>query len=132
MSLTTASPVSADPWVTTSYCSACWRRHPGLCGCVCHRPSAASRDHWTAALKYYGTGRTAQAHRALADSPAMVAGLAFIDGITPAEMRAEMAATADAIGQYAAAGLTPEGAYFLAGLDRDLGAYEDNRALSAA
>ncbi len=132
MTLTTAPPVAADPWQTSSYCSGCWRNHPGLCGCLCHRPSAAVRDHVTAALKYYGTGRTAATHRALASDPAMVAGLAYVEGVTPAEMAAEMAATADVIDQYTAAGLAPEGAYRLAGLDRDLGPYDDNAALSAA
>jgi hypothetical protein len=132
MSLTVATLAAAEPWVTPTYCSACHaNRHPG-CGCSCHRTSAAAFDHWLAALKYYGTGRTAGDLRAEAADPAWVAGLAYIDGIAPGEERARMLGTARAVEELAAAGLSPEQAYFLAGLDRDLGPYDDNAALSAA
>jgi hypothetical protein len=88
------------------------------------------RDVWLAALKLYGTGRTAEAQRDMADDPAWVAGLAYIDGVPPDEERAQDLAVAGAIGQLEAAGLTPEQAYFLASLDRDLGPYEDNADFS--
>lgn len=31
---------AGDGWTGSSYCSACWQRHPGQCGCDCHRPAA--------------------------------------------------------------------------------------------
>jgi hypothetical protein len=90
MSKTVTLPASTDPWVTPSYCSDCHaNRHPG-CGCPCHRPSGATRDYWTAALKFYATGRTA----------------------------ANLRATADATGQLTAAGLTPVKCWYLSGLDQ--------------
>lgn len=126
-----AFPVSADPWVTTSYCSACHRNHPGACGCACHHPVSAARDHWLAALKFYATGRTPRALRAMAASPEMTRGLALLSGVTEDEERAAMLAIAEAIDELAAAGLTPEQAYFLASLDKVLGPYAENAALSA-
>lgn len=41
------APVTAsDPWVTTNYCSDCHDRHPGPCGCWCHRPAAPAARNW--------------------------------------------------------------------------------------
>lgn len=88
-------------------------------------------NYWLAALKLYGTGRTAEGHRAQANEPGWVAGLAYIDGITAEQERAQMLATASAMEAIAATGMTPEQAYFLAGLDRDLGQYAENADLSA-
>jgi len=132
MSATTAilQPAAAEPWQTSSYCSACHRNHPGPCGCTCHFPQAAARDYWLDALKLYATGRTAEAQRAEADDPAWVAGLAYVDGVTPEQERSEMLAIAAAIASLAAAGLTPEQAYFLASLDRGLGPYAENADLA--
>lgn len=133
MTTTTATlrpAAAAEPWQTSSYCSACHRNHPGSCGCACHLPQGAVTDYWMAALKLYGCGRTAAAQRAEAGDPAWVAGLAYIDGVTPEQERAEMLWTARAIEELAAAGLTPEQAYFLASLDRDLGPYADNADLA--
>jgi hypothetical protein len=93
-------------------------------------PTLVIRDYWMAALKLYGCGRTATAQRAEARDPAWVAGLAYIDGVTAGQERAEMLWTARAIEELAAAGLTPEQAYCLASLDRDLGPYAENADLA--
>lgn len=95
------------------------------------RPPLVIRDHWMAALKLYATGATAEDFRAEADSPARVKGLALLCGITQEQERAQALAIAGAIDNYAAAGLTPEQAYSLAGLDRELGPYEDNANFAA-
>jgi hypothetical protein len=126
-----APAVAADPWVTTSYCSACHRNHPGACGCARHRPAPVARDYWLAALKFYATGRTPRALRAMASNPEMTRGLALLSGVTEDEERAAMLAIARDIEELAAAGLTPEQAYFLASLDKVLGPYAENSALSA-
>lgn len=94
-------------------------------------PTLVFRDYWMAALKFYATGRTAEGLRVQAADPAWTAGLAFIDGVTPAEEAAELLAIAGAIDSLAVAGLTPERAYALAGLDKVLGPYAENSALSA-
>lgn len=83
--------------------------------------SSAVTDCWTAALKFYATGRTAGNVRAQADTPEWVAGLAYIDGITPEAERYAMLSLADCMDAIVRAGLTPEQAYNLAGLDRVLG-----------
>lgn len=126
----TLHTAAAEPWQTSSYCSACHRNHPGSCGCSCHLPQGAVTDYWLAALKLYGCGRTASAQRAEAGDPAWVAGLAYIDGVTPERERAEMLAIAGNIASLAAAGLAPEQAYILASLDRDLGPYAENAGLA--
>lgn len=96
------------------------------------RSPQVTRDYWTAALKFYATGRTAGGLRAMAADPEMTRGLALLSGVTEDEERAQVLAIADAIDALAAAGLTPEQAYFLAGLDKVLGPYADYSALSAA
>lgn len=124
-------PESGEPWATPSYCSACHQNHPGPCGCACHQPAASGRpaaptpeqvtDYWTDALKYHATGRTAGNIREQAGNPGWVAGLAYIDGITPEAERYAMITTADCMDALTAAGITPGQAYGLAGLDRILG-----------
>jgi hypothetical protein len=85
------------------------------------RPTEKMNDYWTAALKFYATGRTAGALRALAADPVMTRGLALMCGITEVEELEQLLGIADAIDAYAAAGLTPEGAYSLAGLEEIFG-----------
>jgi len=34
--------IRSEPWATPSYCSGCYRSHPGACGCPCHLPAARS------------------------------------------------------------------------------------------
>ena len=78
-------------------------------------------DYWTAGLKFYATGRTAEALRVMAANPEMVHGLAVLSVITDDEEREQMLGIAAAIDALKAEGLTQEQAYFLAGLDRILG-----------
>jgi hypothetical protein len=126
-----APAVAADPWVTTSYCSACHRNHPGACGCARHRPVLVFRDYWLAALNYLALGRTAAELREQAADPEMNRGLAALCGITEEQERAQVLAIAGNLGQLEAQGMTPDQAYRLAGLDLVLGPYAENSALSA-
>lgn len=87
------------------------------------RPPEALRDHWTAALKYMGIGRTAESFRAQAADPDFTRGMALLSGTSGDAEHAWLSAVADAIDTLTAEGLTPEQAYFLAGLDRELGPY---------
>lgn len=87
------------------------------------RPPEALRDHWTAALKYHATGRTAGSFRAQGADETFTRGMAALSGTTPEQERAWLLAVADAVDALAAEGLTPEKAYRLAGLDRELGPY---------
>lgn len=84
------------------------------------RPQVIS-DYWMAALKFYATGRTSRALRAMAADDEMTRGLALMCNITPEQEREEITGIADAIDSLAAAGLTPEQAYSLAGLEELLG-----------
>ena len=84
-------------------------------------PTLVIRDYWTAALKFYATGRTSRALRTMAANPEMTRGIALMSGITEEQERAQVLAIADAIDEYAAAGLTPEGAYSLASLEEVFG-----------
>jgi hypothetical protein len=97
-----------------------------------HRAPEKINDYWTAALKFYATGRTAEGLRAMAADEEMTRGLALLSGITPEEEREQVLGIASAIDALAAEGLTPEKCYFLAGLDRLLGPYPGAAALSAA
>jgi len=92
-------------------------------GCA---PREVIRDYWLAALNYLAIGRTAAELRAQAADPEMTRGLALMCGITEDEERAQVLAVADRLDGLTAAGLTPESAYSLAGLDDVLGPYADN------
>lgn len=87
-------------------------------GTVTHAPDVTG-DYWMDALKFYGTGRTAEGLRAQAATPAWVNWLAEVGGVSPGTVRADMLAIAGAIDAYRAAGMTPEQAYRLADLDKD-------------
>lgn len=89
-------------------------------------------DYWTAGLKFYATGRTAEALRLMAANREMTEGLALLSGVTPEEEREQMLGIASAIDALKAEGLTREQAYFLAGLDKDFGPYPGPAELSAA
>jgi hypothetical protein len=96
------------------------------------RPPEKITDYWTAGLKFYATGRRSATLRAIAADPVLTRGFALLAGITEDEERAQALGIADAIDAIAAEGMTREQAYFLAGLDRILGPYPGNAALSAA
>jgi len=72
-----------------------------------------------AALRFHAGGFTGADVRSRAADPDMTWLLAVQCGITEDEAREVSASLADFLDSYAAAGLTPEGAYRLAGLDKD-------------
>jgi hypothetical protein len=86
-----------------------------------HRAPQVISDYWTAALKFYATGRTSRALRTMAADGEMTRGLALLSGITEDEEREQITGIADAIDVLEAHGLTPEKCYFLAGLDKLFG-----------
>ena len=73
-------------------------------------------DYWMAGLKFHATGRTSGLLREMAADETLTRGLALLSGVTPERERAEMLHIARAIDELAAAGVTPEQAYGLAGL----------------
>lgn len=98
------------------------------------QPPQKVTDIWMAALKLYGINRTASGYRDAAADPQVTEGLAARCGIAADEAGAELAAIGDAIAGFKAEGMTPEGAYNLAGLDRVYGPYlsEDAAVVIAA
>lgn len=78
-------------------------------------------DTWMAALKFHATGRTSRALRAMAADGELTRGLALMTGITEEQERAQVLAIASAIDELSGAGVTPEKAYGLAGLEELLG-----------
>jgi hypothetical protein len=86
-----------------------------------HRPPQPINDYWMAALKFYATGRTSRALRVMAGDEELTRALAIDTGITEDAERAQILGIAAAIDELAVAGLTPEGAYNLAGLEEALG-----------
>jgi hypothetical protein len=89
-------------------------------------------DYWTAGLKLYAIGRNAGTMRAIAADPVLTRGFALVYGITEDEEKAQELGIADAIDQLAEAGMTRKQAYFLAGLDKDLGPYPGEETATAA
>jgi len=96
-----------------------------------HRPPQTITDIPVAALRFHAGGFTAEAVRSAAADPDMTWLLALLCGITEDEALAVSSALADRIGSYAAAALTPEGAYYLASLDKALGLPFSEFALAA-
>jgi len=96
------------------------------------QPPAVITDYWTAAIKFYATGRTAEGLRAMAADDEMTRGLAVLSGITEDEEREQVLKIADAIDKLTAEGLTPVKCWYLAGLDQFLGPFPGEDAGSAA
>lgn len=84
-----------------------------------------------AALRFHAAGFTGADVRSCAADPDMIWLLALLCGITEDEALAVSSALADRIDSYAAAALTPEGAYRLVGLDKALGRPFSEFALAA-
>lgn len=102
---------------------------------VTELPPQRITDYWTAGLKFLATGRKSATLRAIASDPELVRGFALLSGITVEQEREQALGIADAIDALAAEGMTPEQAYFLAGLDKLFGcpfSEFDPAALSAA
>lgn len=89
------------------------------------QPPETASDHWTAALKFHAAGYTAAEFRSGAASEHYTARIAAQAGITPAEVRRALLDIARALDSYTAEGLTREGAFFLASLDKRFASFAE-------
>jgi len=99
-----------------------------------HRPpeSTGHQPYRDAALRFLATGMTAEGVRAHAADAFYVSLTARIAGVTPQEAYTELLAIAGAIASLENHHLSPQYAYFLAGMDKQYGPYPGPDTLRVA